>query len=66
MISCIADYAGGDAVLQEGEMDAHAWVNLEETKNYELIDGIYDELAMAEAKRTGKRSEWARAARTSA
>lgn len=61
VISCLADYVSGDVRLQEGETDAYAWVTLAEAKDYPLIDGIADELAMAEALRTGKRTEWKRA-----
>ena len=61
VISCVADYASGDITLQEDELDTYKWVSLKEAKEYELIDGIYDELAMAETQRTGKRSEWKRA-----
>jgi 8-oxo-dGTP diphosphatase len=60
VISCIADYVSGEVKLQEGETDQFAWVNLEEAKNYELIDGIYDELVMAEKHRKGIRTEWKR------
>ncbi|MBI2013671.1 MAG: NUDIX domain-containing protein [Candidatus Colwellbacteria bacterium] len=60
VISCMADYAGGEITLQEGETDKYEWVSLEEAKNYELIDGIYDELAMADAKLRGVKSEWKR------
>jgi hypothetical protein len=35
-------------------------VSLEEAKGYELIDGIYDELAMAENQIKGVKSEWQR------
>lgn len=61
VISCMADWASGEVVLQEEECDKFAWVTLEEAKNYELIDGIYDELVMAENLRTGKKTEWKRA-----
>lgn len=61
VISCIADYKGGDVQLQEGETDAFEWVTLEEAKGYDLIDGIYDELVMAEDQRKGRKSEWQRA-----
>ena len=37
-----------------------AWGSLEEAKSYDLIDGIYDELIMAENKRKGINSEWKR------
>jgi len=60
VISCMADYVSGDIKLQEGEVDEFAWVNLEEAKNYNLIDGIYDELVMTEKKRKGLKTEWKR------
>lgn len=64
VISCLADYQSGEVRLQEDETDKAEWVSLEEAKGYqkrgELIDGIYDELAMAEALRTGERSVWKR------
>lgn len=61
VISCMADYAGGDVVLQKDETDQFAWVAPDEARNYELIDGIYDELQMAEARRKGVKTEWQRA-----
>lgn len=60
VISCMADYAGGEIKLQESELDQYAWVSLETAKNYHLIDGIYDELVMVENRRKGKKSEWQR------
>lgn len=60
VISCMADYVSGEVKLQAEENDQFAWVNLEEAKNYQLLDGIYDELAMVENKRKGKKSEWQR------
>ena len=60
VISCVADYVSGEIKLQPEESDQYAWVSLEEAKSYQLIDGIYDELAMVENKRNGKRSEWQR------
>ncbi len=60
VISCMADYAGGEVTLQENETDAFAWITLEEAKGYELIDGIYDELVMTEDLRRGVRGEWER------
>jgi 8-oxo-dGTP diphosphatase len=61
VISCAADYAGGEVTLQKEEMDEFAWVSLEEAKKYELLDGIYDELVMTEKLRKGDRGEWKRA-----
>jgi len=37
------------------------WVSLEESKNYELIEGIYEELEILDRKlRTGEMGEWKR------
>lgn len=60
VISCMADYVSGEVKLQEGETVEAAWVSLEEAKHYKLIDGIYDELAMADDLRRGKKTEWRR------
>ena len=60
VISCVADYVGGEVILKPDETDECAWVTLEEAKKYTLIDGIYDELVMTENKRQGKKSEWQR------
>lgn len=61
VISCLADYVSGNVRLQPGETDAFKWVTLEESKKMELLDGIYDELVMAENKRKGIKTEWQRA-----
>jgi len=60
VISCVADYESGEVTLQEDETDKFEWVNLEEAKNYELIDGIFDELVMADNQLKGTKSEWKR------
>ncbi len=60
VISCLADYVDGEVSLQVDETDKFAWVTLEEAKGYNLIDGIYDELVMAEAQLSGKKAEWQR------
>jgi 8-oxo-dGTP diphosphatase len=60
VISCLADYAGGEVRLQPEECQAHAWVDLKEAKSYDLIDGIYDELAMADSVAKGKPIGWHR------
>jgi len=49
-----------ELVLQESETDKFAWVSLKEAKEYELLDGIYDELVMADARARGEKSEWKR------
>lgn len=61
VISCLADYVSGEVKLQEGETDEFAWVTSLESKDYPLLDGIYDELIMADNKRAGIRGEWKRA-----
>jgi NADH pyrophosphatase NudC (nudix superfamily) len=59
IISCVAHYVSGDVVLQREELDAYAWVTLEEAKEYHLIEGIYDELVMTEHKLVhGVSMEW--------
>ncbi len=61
VISCLADYVSGEVKLQEDETDKSEWVNLDEAKNYNLLDGIYDELVMAENfLKTGKMGDWKR------
>lgn len=60
VISCVADYISGEINLQLEENDKFVWVSLEEAKNYYLIDGIYDELVMADNQKKGKRYEWRR------
>ncbi|MCL5090606.1 MAG: NUDIX domain-containing protein [Patescibacteria group bacterium] len=60
VISCMADSVSGEVTLQEGETDQFAWVTLKEAKDYDLIDGIYDELWMAENRRKGIKEEWKR------
>jgi len=60
VISCLADYSSGKIKLQKEETEKVAWVTLKEAKKYNLIDGIYDELVMAENQRRGKKTEWKR------
>jgi len=60
VISCLADYVSGKIELQDDEADEFAWVSLKEAKNYDLIDGIYDELVMADNKIKGIKSDWKR------
>ena len=60
VISCLADHVTGEVKLQAEELDQFNWVNLEEARQYDLIDGIYDELVMAENLLRGTKSEWQR------
>lgn len=60
VISCLAEYKSGKIKLQKEEADNFAWVSLKEAKKFDLIDGIYDELKMAEKKIKGKKVTWKR------
>ncbi len=60
VISALADYDDGTVVLQETETVDYRWVTVAEARAYDLIDGIYDELCMAEDVRMGRRVEWKR------
>lgn len=58
VISCLADYAKGKISLDDSMVD-HKWVDLKEAKKVDLIEGIYEELLMAEyARKGGKIGEW--------
>jgi len=58
VISCVADWASGEVVLQEEEPDRYAWITTAEAKDYDLIGGIDYELLMADERRKGNREEW--------
>lgn len=60
VISCLAEYVSGEVALQPEETDKYEWVTLEEAQGYDLIDGIYDEIVMANNKLHGIKSEWKR------
>lgn len=60
VISCLCEWKKGKVKLQEEETDQFAWVTLKEAKKYDLLDGIYEELIMAEKKLQGKKVVWKR------
>jgi 8-oxo-dGTP diphosphatase len=60
VVSCMADYVSGEVKMQEGETEDYKWVSMEEAQKYNLIDGIYDEIVMADNLRKGKKTEWHR------
>ncbi|MBI4023105.1 NUDIX domain-containing protein [Candidatus Berkelbacteria bacterium] len=66
VISCVADYEAGEVRLQPEETDDFRWVSTDEAQTYPLIDGIHDELIMADAQRLGRKTEWQRASVTTA
>ncbi|MBN2095575.1 MAG: NUDIX domain-containing protein [Candidatus Aenigmarchaeota archaeon] len=45
IVSFFADYCTGEVRLCS-DLTKHAWVTLEEAKDYDLIEGIYEELEM--------------------
>ncbi|MFH1503716.1 MAG: NUDIX domain-containing protein [Candidatus Diapherotrites archaeon] len=58
IFSFFADYDSGEISLNEESVD-YAWVSLEEAKNYELIEGIYEELIMLDKLlKENKFEEW--------
>lgn len=42
-----AKYQSGDVVLEAGSFSSYAWVNVEEVKNYDCIEGVPEETAQA-------------------
>jgi len=58
IISLIAELSGGELQIQEEELDKAEWVTAKEAEEYDLIDGIQDELWMAEAYLKGERIPW--------
>jgi len=58
VISLYADSFEGDVKLSNDMID-YKWVSLEEAKNYDLIEGIYEELEMLDKLLKGERvEEW--------
>ena len=58
IVSCMAEYDGGEIDLDEEEMSEHAWVTVAEAEDYDLISGIYDEIVMADKQRSGEVGKW--------
>jgi 8-oxo-dGTP pyrophosphatase MutT (NUDIX family) len=60
IISLYGDYLSGEVKLCRA-LTEYAWVSLEEAKNYDLIDGIYDELSMLDKHLRGEKlGKWKR------
>ena len=58
IVSLFADYDSGEIKLCNA-LTEFAWVDLESSKKYELIDGIYEELKMLDdVLKYGKIKEW--------
>lgn len=60
IVSLFADALEGEVKLCPA-LTEYAWVTLEEAKQYDLIEGIYDELVMLDSfLKTGKHMVWKR------
>lgn len=58
VISCLADYASGEVKLDQSMTDFR-WVSLQEAQSVDLIEGIYEELSMAQHVLEGRPiGEW--------
>lgn len=56
VLSCTAEYVSGDIILQTEESDKFAWVTIEEAKNYDLIDGIFQEFVQVARRARGDKN----------
>ena len=54
IISLYADWDSNEVALCDAMTD-HKWVSLEEAKNYDLIEGIYEELEMLDRHLKGEK-----------
>jgi 8-oxo-dGTP diphosphatase len=54
VISLYADHHEGEVSLSS-DLTEHAWVNLEESKSYDLIEGIYEEIEMLDKVLKGEK-----------
>ncbi len=55
ILSMYADWDSGEVVLNDESVN-YKWVSLEEAKNYDLIEGIYEELEMLDKILKGERA----------
>ena len=44
IVSLFADHESGEVTLNKDELTEHAWVSLEEAKNYDLIENIFEQI----------------------
>jgi 8-oxo-dGTP pyrophosphatase MutT (NUDIX family) len=59
IVSLYAEPKDDREVKLNGALTEYAWVDLEEAKNYDLIEGIYDELAILNKHfKEGTRIKW--------
>lgn len=59
VISLWAEVDGEEKVVLDKSLTDYKWVTLEEARNYELIEGIFEELQILDRKlKTGETKEW--------
>jgi 8-oxo-dGTP pyrophosphatase MutT (NUDIX family) len=44
IVSLFGEHADGRVILSEDELVEHAWVDLKEARNYDLIENIYEQI----------------------
>jgi hypothetical protein len=63
-IPCLIISLSGECISEEVNLcqalTDYKWVNLEEAKGYDLIEGIYDELVILDKKIKGEKTLWKR------
>ena len=50
IVNLLAEHQSGDVVLNKDELVDHAWVTLEEAKDYDLIENIYEQMEKVEKR----------------
>ena len=57
IISLSAEHDNGEVVLNNESIN-YKWVDVEEAKNYDLIEGIYEEIVMLDNLIKGNKVDW--------
>ncbi|MEA3429759.1 MAG: NUDIX domain-containing protein [Nanoarchaeota archaeon] len=52
IVSLCADHAEGNVILKKDELTEYAWVTLEEAKQYDLIENIYEQIEKVDSMLT--------------
>ena len=50
IVSMHGEHDGGEVTLNEDELTEHAWVTLDEAKDYDLIENIWEQIERVEGK----------------
>src|SRR3989344_5846517 len=57
IVNMVCEYKEGNITLNQSELVDHAWVTLEEAKNYDLIENIYEQLEKVDKKTNNKKED---------